>query len=158
MESDMKGWWCVRYGDALAWVEAPSAWAALRRCSLDLVAVAQRSDALDFDSSCALASGCGDLQGSSGSIRPEWSDIAASASRRRLRPCRTCIFSRRYHLPRNSGARFSKNAAIPSPRSSVVNRLAVRWRSNASAESRPIPCPVLTATFANQTLNGALLA
>ena len=31
----MKGWWCVRYGDAFAWVEAPSAAAALRR-SLDL--------------------------------------------------------------------------------------------------------------------------
>ena len=31
----MEGWWCVRYGDALACVEAPSAAAALRR-SLDL--------------------------------------------------------------------------------------------------------------------------
>ena len=31
----MDGWWCVRYGDALACVEAPSAAAALRR-SLDL--------------------------------------------------------------------------------------------------------------------------
>ena len=31
----MKGWWCVRIGDALAWVEAPSETAALRR-SLDL--------------------------------------------------------------------------------------------------------------------------
>ena len=31
----MKGWWCVRYGDALACVEAPSVAAALRR-SLDL--------------------------------------------------------------------------------------------------------------------------
>ena len=31
----MEGWWCVRHGDALAWVEAPSAPAALRR-SLDL--------------------------------------------------------------------------------------------------------------------------
>ena len=31
----MKGWLCVRYEDALAWVEAPSAAAALRR-SLDL--------------------------------------------------------------------------------------------------------------------------
>ena len=31
----MDGWWCVRYGDALAWVEAPLAPAALRR-SLDL--------------------------------------------------------------------------------------------------------------------------
>ena len=27
----MKGWWCVRYGDALAWVEAPSEAAAVRR-------------------------------------------------------------------------------------------------------------------------------
>ena len=27
----MDGWWCVRYGDALAWVEAPTAAAALRR-------------------------------------------------------------------------------------------------------------------------------
>ena len=27
----MKGWWCVRYGDALAWVEAPSEVAAVRR-------------------------------------------------------------------------------------------------------------------------------
>ena len=35
MESDMEGWWCVRHGDALACVEAPSAAAALRR-SLDL--------------------------------------------------------------------------------------------------------------------------
>ena len=31
----MEGWWCVRHGDALAWVEAPSAPSALRR-SLDL--------------------------------------------------------------------------------------------------------------------------
>ena len=31
----MDGWWCVRNGDALAWVEAPSARQALRR-SLDL--------------------------------------------------------------------------------------------------------------------------
>ena len=34
----MDGWWCVRHGDALAWVEAPSAPAALRR-SLDLHAL-----------------------------------------------------------------------------------------------------------------------
>lgn len=27
----MEGWWCVRYGDALAWVEAPSGPAAMRR-------------------------------------------------------------------------------------------------------------------------------
>ena len=31
----MEGWWCVRYGDALACVEVPSAAEALRR-SLDL--------------------------------------------------------------------------------------------------------------------------
>ena len=31
----MTEWWCVRYGDALAWVEAPSEAAAVRR-SLDL--------------------------------------------------------------------------------------------------------------------------
>ena len=31
----MEGWWCVRYGAALAWVEAPSGEAAVRR-SLDL--------------------------------------------------------------------------------------------------------------------------
>lgn len=31
----MNGWWCVRFGDALAWVEAPSAPAAMWR-SLDL--------------------------------------------------------------------------------------------------------------------------
>ena len=31
----MEGWWCARHGDALAWVEAPTAAAALRR-SLDL--------------------------------------------------------------------------------------------------------------------------
>lgn len=31
----MKGWWCVRDADALAWVEAPSEAAAVRR-SLDL--------------------------------------------------------------------------------------------------------------------------
>ena len=35
MEAEMEGWWCVRHGDALAWVEAPSAPQALRR-SLDL--------------------------------------------------------------------------------------------------------------------------
>ena len=34
-EVDVKGWWCVRFGDALAWVEAPSEAAAVRR-SLDL--------------------------------------------------------------------------------------------------------------------------
>ena len=31
----MTGWWCVQYGDLLAWVEAPSASAAVRR-SVDL--------------------------------------------------------------------------------------------------------------------------
>ena len=31
----MDGWWCVRYGDALAWVDPPSEAAAVRR-SLDL--------------------------------------------------------------------------------------------------------------------------
>ena len=31
----MEGWWCVRHGDALAWVEAPSEAAAVRR-SLEL--------------------------------------------------------------------------------------------------------------------------
>ena len=31
----MEGWWCVRCGDALAWVEAPSEADAVRR-SLDL--------------------------------------------------------------------------------------------------------------------------
>ena len=35
MEVDVKGWRCVRYGDALAWVEALSETAALRR-SLEL--------------------------------------------------------------------------------------------------------------------------
>ena len=35
VEDDMEGWWCVRYGDALARVEAPSEAAALRR-SLEL--------------------------------------------------------------------------------------------------------------------------
>ena len=30
-ETDMEGWWCVRHGDALAWVEAPSEAAAVRR-------------------------------------------------------------------------------------------------------------------------------
>ena len=34
----MDGWWCVRHGDALAWVQAPSAPAAVRR-SLDLDAL-----------------------------------------------------------------------------------------------------------------------
>ena len=27
----MHGWWCVRYGDSLAWVEAPTAAAAVER-------------------------------------------------------------------------------------------------------------------------------
>ena len=31
----MEGWWCVRHGDALAWVEAPTAAAAVER-SLEL--------------------------------------------------------------------------------------------------------------------------
>ena len=39
----MKGWWCVRYGDALAWVEAPSAGAALQR-SLDLCPLGDWTD------------------------------------------------------------------------------------------------------------------
>ena len=43
MESNMKGWRCVRYGDALAWVEAPSAWAALRR-SLNLYPLGDWTD------------------------------------------------------------------------------------------------------------------
>ena len=39
----MDGWWCVRFGDALAWVESPSAPQALRR-SLDLHALGDRAD------------------------------------------------------------------------------------------------------------------
>ena len=39
----MKGWWCVRYGDALAWVEAPSEAAAVRR-SLDLAPLGDWTD------------------------------------------------------------------------------------------------------------------
>ena len=35
MEVHLEGWWCVRFGDALAWVEALSEAAAVRR-SLDL--------------------------------------------------------------------------------------------------------------------------
>ena len=31
----MEGWWCVRYGDALAWVEAPTGSEAVQR-SLEL--------------------------------------------------------------------------------------------------------------------------
>ena len=39
----MQGWWCVRHGDALAWVEAPSAPQALRR-SLDLHSLGDWTD------------------------------------------------------------------------------------------------------------------
>ena len=39
----MDGWWCVRYGDALACVEAPSAPAAVRH-SLDLHPLGDRTD------------------------------------------------------------------------------------------------------------------
>ena len=39
----MEGWWCVRHGDALAWVEAPSEAAALRR-SLGLHALGDWTD------------------------------------------------------------------------------------------------------------------
>ena len=39
----MKGWWCVRYGDALAWVETPSEAAAVRR-SLELHPLGDRTD------------------------------------------------------------------------------------------------------------------
>ena len=39
----MKGWWCVPYGDALAWVEAPSEAAAVRR-SLELHPLGDRTD------------------------------------------------------------------------------------------------------------------
>ena len=39
----MRGWWCVRYGDALAWVEAPSGAAAVRR-SLDLAPMGDWTD------------------------------------------------------------------------------------------------------------------
>ena len=35
MEVGTEGWWCVRYGDGLAWVEAPSEAAAVQR-SLEL--------------------------------------------------------------------------------------------------------------------------
>ena len=39
----MKGWWCVRHGDALAWVEAPSPAAAVQR-SLGLHPLGDRTD------------------------------------------------------------------------------------------------------------------
>ena len=38
----MEGWWCVRHGDALAWVEAPTAAAAVER-SLDLHPLGDRT-------------------------------------------------------------------------------------------------------------------
>ena len=44
----MEGWWCVRFGDALAWVEAPSEAAAVRR-SLKLHPLGDwTDDALDL--------------------------------------------------------------------------------------------------------------
>ena len=39
----MDGWWCVRFGDALAWVEAPTLACAVRR-SLDLHPLGDRTD------------------------------------------------------------------------------------------------------------------
>ena len=42
-EAAVDGWWCVRFGDALAWVEAPSEGAAVRR-SLDLRRLGDRTD------------------------------------------------------------------------------------------------------------------
>ena len=39
----MDGWWCVRYGDSLAWVEAPTVASALRR-SLDLHSLGDWTD------------------------------------------------------------------------------------------------------------------
>ena len=39
----MDGWWCVRYGDSLAWVEAPTAASALRR-SLNLHSLGDWTD------------------------------------------------------------------------------------------------------------------
>ena len=39
----MEGWWCVRYGDALAWVEAPTGDDAVRR-SLDLHSLGDWTD------------------------------------------------------------------------------------------------------------------
>ena len=39
----MKGWWCVRFADALAWVDAPSQAAAVRR-SLDLYPLGDWTD------------------------------------------------------------------------------------------------------------------
>ena len=43
MDLDMDGWWCVRYGDAFAWVEAPTAASAVRR-SLDLYSLGDWTD------------------------------------------------------------------------------------------------------------------
>ena len=43
METNMEGWWCVRHGDALAWVEAPTAATAVRR-SLDLLPLGDWTD------------------------------------------------------------------------------------------------------------------
>ena len=39
----MRGWWCVRFGDALAWVEAASGPAAVRR-SLELAPLGDWTD------------------------------------------------------------------------------------------------------------------
>ena len=43
MEDRIDGWWCVRHGDPLACVEAPSAAQAIRR-SLDLHALGDWTD------------------------------------------------------------------------------------------------------------------
>ena len=51
----MDGWWCVRYSDSLAWVEAPTADAAVQR-SLGLHPLGDWTD--DAGELLVVRSGC----------------------------------------------------------------------------------------------------
>ena len=55
VEVEMRGWWCVRFGDALAWVEAASGPAAVRR-SLELAPLGDWTD--DMRELAVVPQGC----------------------------------------------------------------------------------------------------
>src|ERR1700693_3214801 len=63
-----------------------------------------------------------------------------------------------YHRPRNFGARFSRNAAVPSFLSSVDVQIATRDDSKRRPSDRLVSKPLFTASSANLQNRGAFAA
>ena len=138
----MEGWWCVRHGDALACVEAPSAAQALRR-SLDLHALGDWTDdarELVVFPQDAYAENAGPHDYTRAVLRAH-----PSLPRRRASPSRfalTCIppslrlDSSPTRRPRRGGASPSRpSTAAPPTTRNAITRIPSRSSATSSASS-----------------------